>query len=275
MESVAYLGPPYSFSHDLVVSEYPHANHVSCPSLHEVVESVAKGRTQRGVVPFYNTTRKSIEESQIELVTHREKVFVTDVKPLDVRHFLCGFGTVEQITELRSKPVVYHQASKWIEENLPIAKQVECPSTSAAVQSVAEERKPHIAAIGTHSASKGYGVPVLSREIQNKPNVTLFFVIQNQKFDPQSMDYVLMCLINATTEDKAKIDAVVSSSGCSISTNWPVTLNQRSTAYFFEVNSQYSTLDLHAAVNKILTETSKAFVCGGYKGKCITRLIWV
>jgi len=275
MEKIAYLGPACSFSHDLLQQEFPQATHVPCSELHEVVESVASGATTTGVIPFYNTTRTSIEESQLELVAHRNKVFVTDVLPLDVRHFLCGFGKLEEITELRSKSVVFHQASKWIEKNLPSAARKDCPSTSAAVQSLLQDKPKEVAAIGTASAAKEYSVPVLSRDIQNKPNRTLFFVIRNERFDPQGMDYILLCLPRATLDEKAQIDKVVTERGCSISTNWAVAAaNQKSSAYFFELNCRYSTLDLHSAVTTLCGQFRNVFVCGGYRSKCITRLIW-
>ncbi len=244
--------------------------------LHDVVESVAKGDTEYGVIPFYNTTKKSIEESQIELVKQHGKVCICDVLPFNVRHYLCGYGNVSDVRELHTKSVVFHQASDWIHRNLPTAKQVDCPSTSLAVKATGEKKDPAIAAIGTKSACKNYGVPVIKGDIQNKPNITLFFLIHNGDLQPDNVDHVLMCLPNATDKDKDAIADVVAENDCSISSNWNVRLDTGSFAYFFEINGRYSTLDLHSTVTIVGRSFKRkhVFICGGYKEKCITSLIW-
>ncbi len=153
-------------------------------TLGDVVESVSAGDCAIGLIPLYNTTRLSIEESQreSELVTHIKKVFVTDVLPLDVKHYVGGFGPMAGVREFRSKTVVFHQISEWLEERrLEAVQQVDYPSTSAAVMSLLDGKPAGAAAVGTASAFKNYKVPVLGRKIQNDPNVTLFFVVTNKE----------------------------------------------------------------------------------------------
>jgi prephenate dehydratase len=278
MAKIAYLGPVHTFSHELVRQEFPGDEHVPCNTLHEVVEAVGAGNVEAGVVPFYNTTRKSIEESQIELVTHKTKVFVTDVLPLEVRHFLCGFGQLSEISEIRSKSVVFHQTSAWAQKYLPKAREVGYESTSLAVQSVAKDRTRHIAAIGTNSAAKHNNVPIIKKNIQNKPNFTLFFVIRRRMAKIESLDHFLLCAPNATDREKDEISKEVSQAGCSVSANWTLQLEKKKagvrSAYFFEVDGQYSTLGLYSSVKSVGNRIRKTFVVGGYREKCITRLLW-
>lgn len=274
MAKVAFLGPACSFSHDLAREEFPDDEHVAFPFLHEVVAAIASGDCGLAVVPFYNTTRKSIEESQLELISHKNKVFVSNVLPLDVRHMLCGFGGLNEIEEIRSKIVVFHQVSKWQKAALPDATLKDYPSTSAAVKSLCEDGKPSaVAAIGTLSATKEYRVPVLKRNIQNKPNVTLFFVLESAMPKPEDMDHVLLCSPKASKPQKAQIEEFAGDEGCAITSNWPLTVTGGE-AYFVELNGQYSKLGLHTAITNIRREFPKTFILGGYKGKCITQLLW-
>lgn len=275
MAKIAYIGPPFSFSHDLLVKDFKQDQHVPCVSLSAVVDSVAKKECQIGVVPFYNTTRLSIEESQIAIVRNKNKIFVTDVKPLEVCHFLCGFGTLSEVQELRSKSVVFAQADKWISRNLPNARPSQYDSTSQAVESLISGKPRNAAAIGTQSAAKAHKVPILKKHIENKPNVTLFFVVEHQKPDPRGADHFLLCLPNASKGDMSKVEDEVSKCGCGISSNWSVALGRNhDPAYFFEVNGQYSSMGLHSATVKVRTRFPQCFMVGAYQKKCITHLLW-
>lgn len=276
MAKLAYLGPEWTFSHDLAKAIFPEHEHMPQDSLESVVESVSTGECTIGLIPFYNTTRLSIEESQIALVKHKGKAFVTDVLPLDVKHHVGGFGTLATSKEFRSKSVVFHQISKWLDKRgfATIAKR-DYSSTSAAVKSLIEDQKPkHCACIGTASAFRNYHVPVFERRIQNEPNVTLFFVLGKNMPDVAISKRVLMCLTNPTTDDKRKVEEAVLRRGCNISSNWEVNLKERPAkkAYFFEIDGSYSSLGLGSAVSEL--RTKGAFVLGGYADKCITRLIW-
>lgn len=276
MARIAYLHPAYSFSHDLVREQFPAYEHVGFDTLEAVVTAVVLANCDLAVVPFYNTTRRSIEESQLALVANRNRVFVADVLPLQVRHFLLGFGSLGELSELWSKNVVFHQISRWRKRKFPDARLVEYPSTSAAIKEIAQQRLGHVGGVGTRSAAMGYGVPILAKNIQNKPNLTLFFVLTPKMPNPENMDHFLMCLPNAKPDDKTRIGDIVAANGCGITSNWPLQTSPTVSlgAYFFEMNGQFSTLDLHSSVTQIGTEFPRAFRIGGYREKCITRLLW-
>jgi prephenate dehydratase len=278
MAKLAYLGPQWTFSHELARQAFPKDEHIPQNSLKAVVECIANDVCSVGLIPFYNTTRLSIEESQIELVQHGGKVFVTDVLPLEVRHHVGGFGTLADVRELRSKTVVFHQISKWLTrrkfEKIP---QTGYPSTSAAVKSLCDgvQRKESIA-VGTISAFQKYEVPVLEKNIHNKPNHTLFFTIQNKRPDLSGVNRIVMCLRKPASGDRDKVESIITQCGCGISSNWSVTLKLKPVemAYFFEINGTYSSLGLTSAVKRLTSELKNTFVLGGYSDKCITKLLW-
>lgn len=278
MANLAYLGPEWTFSHELASGAFPEEKHAPFDSLRGVVEAVSCGSCCVGLIPFYNTTRLSIEESQVELVAHKGKVFVTDVLPLNVKHFVGGFGGIDGAAEIRTKKVVFHQVSKWLaKKNLGTRRQRDYPSTSAAVRSLQEDEKPTDAvAIGTLSAFKGYKVPVLERNIQNEPNVTLFFVIKNKQPDLAGGNRILMGIRNPRAGSREAVENIVAECGCNISSNWSVAFQRGALkeGYFFEIDGVYSSLGLTSATTRILESVPNVFILGGYLDKCITRLLW-
>jgi prephenate dehydratase len=274
MARIACLGPEYTFSHDVARKHFADDSFHVYDDFNGVVSAVADGACDRAVIPFYNTTRRSIEEAQRVLIASLGQVFVTDVIPFDVHHYVCGFGNLRQITQLWSKSVVFQQASRWIAAHLPRATTRDFPSTSAAILALSQARCMNAAAIGTISAYKHYRVPVIVPRIENKPNVTLFFVITRHGFDPAGRDHILVCLPNAAATDIGRVGDIATRNGCAVSTNWTVGTGGRRKAYFVELTSPNSTLDLHAAVDTLTRTMRRVRVCGGYVGKCITSLIW-
>jgi len=211
------------------------------------------------------------------MIKHRGKVFVADVLDLKVRHYLCGFGKLSQIKEIRSKSVVFDQASQWLDKNLKSTRKRNYESTSRAVASVRRSGNVRVAAIGTRSACRHHGVPIIMGGVQNKPkNVTLFFVIQRGCPNPLKCDHVLMCVRDASEKKMKAVEDVVTKTGCSISTGWTVHVDKNGAgpvAYFCELNGQYSNLDLSASVMRLTQSVFGAYMVGGYTKKCITSLM--
>lgn len=247
------------------------------PTLAAVVNAVADGTTDVGLAPFYNTNFLSVYETQAEIIKRPKKVYVRNIFKLPVKHFLCGFGELENVTEIRSKSVVFHQVSEWLKAHRSGCEQKDCESTSAAVSSLLPTKAVHVAAIGTKSACKAYGVPVIAGNIQNRPNVTLFFELVKDEPNPVNCHYVLMCVPAATENDKQVVEDELAECNCGISANWRLhskTMKPgKSEPYFFEINGQFQMLDLNTAVGRIKRKFKKSFLVGGYTGTKISDLV--
>lgn len=275
VERIAFLGPEWSFSHDLVRKRFPDSACVPCESLSSVVKSVVVGDCALGIVPFYNTNYQSVRETQIEIVGNRGKVHVVDVFALPVVHYLAGYGRIQDVRTVRTKSVVFEQASKWLARELPSVVKDEVASTSAAVQSLSVGAPDvSVAAIGTKSACKAYKVPVIARRIQNAGNMTVFFLVAKEAPRPVDCKRVLMCLRKATNEDEELIETVVKECYCSMRANWKVMLkdSKGDLAFFFELDGDHSRLGLNTAVKKIADRAKGVFMVGGYQ-ESISRLM--
>lgn len=277
MEKLAYIGPEYTFSHDLARAKYKNFEYVPCEELEDVVAAVAGGDCQIGLLPFYNTTRRAIEESQRALIRHIGNVHVVDLIPFDVQHYLCSYEkSLEDLDAVWSKNVVEHQVSRWMRVALPNATFIGKSSTAAAMKELSETKTPKVGAIGTFSSASHYGVPVLLENIQNVPNVTLFFTIRNGQFDVDGKDHLLICWPQFEADVHRSVGKSVADMGCQVSTNWKLRMNDGGSpeAYFVEISSPFSTLDLHASFASLQQNFPGAQVLGGYAGNSITRLIW-
>ncbi len=132
---------------------------------------------------------------------------------------------------------------------------------------------PNIAAVGSRTAFAHYKVPITAKNIQNKPNITSFFLIGSKKPAAQQTDHVLICLPKATERTKTAINQAVTDAGCSVSSNWNLRWDNTE-AYFAEVDGTFDKLNLQSCVLAIQEQFKSAFVVGGYKNKCITSLIF-
>jgi prephenate dehydratase len=240
-----------------------------------VIEAVSGKRCEFGVIPFYNSNHHCVNEAQGHILKYRNKVYANGVYALKVVHNLCGYGSVPSVTEVRSKSVVFKQASRWLDAKLPNATRVDAESTSAAIKSLKTNTPAHAAAIGTDSASKGYEVPVIRRGIQNKPNVTLFFVIQKTQPKILKSERVLMAVAKTKETDYTLIDGIVQKAECFISSNWRVKCEGtgKNLGYFFEIDGHFGKLNLYNAVKNIKELVKDSFVVGAYEKQSITDLL--
>lgn len=173
--SVAYLGPPATFTHQAALTKFGSSiNYIDCSTITEVFREVENGRAAYGVVPIEN----SIEGA----VNHTLDMFVdSDLKVcseiyLEINHNLLGKGRLKDVKTIYSNPQVFGQCRSWIEKNIPRAELVEVTSTTRAAETAAGKRGA--AAIASLLAAKVYNLNVLARSIEDSAhNVTRFLVI--------------------------------------------------------------------------------------------------
>jgi len=172
---IAYMGPEASFSNLAALKKFgSQVGYIACPGISDVFLEVEKGLADYGVVPIEN----SIEGA----VTHTLDVFVdSDLKIcsqviLDVAHNLLSNSAKNNIKRVYSNPQVFGQCRKWLQDNLPLAEQIEVSSTTRAAQIASKER--YSACIASLLAAKIYKLRVVVSNIEDSPhNITRFFVI--------------------------------------------------------------------------------------------------
>ena len=174
-ERVAYLGPPFTFSHQAAQLHFGHsAEFVPMGSFRDVFDAVDASDTAYGVVPIENSTSGTIGETLDLLSEHEVSVF-SEIE-LPISHSLLALEGRDEYTIVYSHAQVLMQCRQWLALQMPRARPIDTPSSADAAERAAGDR--HAAAIGPASAGEAYGLAVIRRNIQDvAANRTRFYVI--------------------------------------------------------------------------------------------------
>lgn len=174
--TVAYLGPPGTFSHLAARTLFGYAPvYAEEATIEGVFDAVERGRAIYGVVPFENSSEGAVASAidgllATNLVIRREVV-------LPIAHCLMSRASgLSEVRRVYSHPQALGQCRAWLARALPDAQLVHSASTAAAAREA--QRDPHAAAIGSVLAGELYELPILADRIQDHAhNQTRFVMI--------------------------------------------------------------------------------------------------
>ncbi len=174
-QRVAYLGPPFSFTHLATIERFGEWADL-CPvsTIAAVFDEVNRGHADYGIVPIENSTDGRVVDT-LDMFTRLPLRICGEVQ-INVHHNLLARCARSEITEIYSKPQALSQCRDWLARNKPQARLIEVPSTSTAAQLARD--KPGAAAVASRQASIEYGLQIIADDIEdNSNNVTRFAVI--------------------------------------------------------------------------------------------------
>ena len=183
MLQVAYLGPVATFTQQAAQSRFGSSvEYRTMHSIPDIFASVELGESDYGVVPIENSTEGAVFHSMDMLA--ESKLTIVGQVYLPIEHCLISRGNINDIRKVCSKDQAIGQCRNWLRRNLPNADIEYVESTTLAVQMAQEN--PEVAAVASAIASDYYGVPILTRGIQDKKdNVTRFLVIGQKPLPKQ------------------------------------------------------------------------------------------
>ena len=189
---VAYLGPPFSFTHQAAISRFGEsADLVPVSTIATVFEEVNRGHVDFGIVPIENSTDGRIVDT-LDMFTRLPLRICGEVL-VHVHHNLLARCDRSEISEIYSKPQALSQCRDWLSRNMPHARLIEVTSTSTAAQLARD--KPNVAAVASRQAAIQYDVPVVAECIEdNQNNVTRFAVIGDSVAEPTGSDRTAVLL---------------------------------------------------------------------------------
>ncbi len=165
------LGPAGTYSHRAARAV---ADEVSFrESVTAIVDAVADGSFERGVVPIENSIEGSVTETLDALADHDIAVVSEIVTP--IRHALLAQGDSFDVVASHSQALA--QCRSYLEAHYPEATQEAVASTARGVQYARDD--PAVAGIGhPDNATNGTELQVLAEDIQDQDsNATRFFVV--------------------------------------------------------------------------------------------------
>jgi chorismate mutase/prephenate dehydratase len=178
---VAYQGTDGAYSQ--IAAEQHFANFrvtLECngyDSFAAMLQAVADGAADYGMLPIENTTAGSINEAY-DLLAETDLTVVGE-EVLRVSHCLVGLpgATLDGIRSVYSHPQALAQCSVYLGK-LPNCAVIAFTDTAMAVKKVKAEADASQAAVASERAATLYGLSVVARNIQNqKDNFTRFMVV--------------------------------------------------------------------------------------------------
>ena len=167
------LGPAGTYSHRAASAVAEDGDIHFTESVTSIIESVADGSYDRGVVPVENSIEGSVTESLDALAEHDVAVVKEIITP--IRHALIAQG--ESFDVVASHAQALAQCRDYLEANYPDAELEAVASTARGVQRARDD--PSVAAIGhPANADNGESLQLLAEDIQDRSsNATRFLVV--------------------------------------------------------------------------------------------------
>lgn len=189
---VAYLGPPFSFTHLAAIERFgKSADLVPVNTIASVFEEVNRGHADYGVVPIENSTDGRIVDT-LDMFTRLPLQICGEVQ-LAVHHNLLSRSPRSEIVEIYSKPQALSQCRDWLARNMPRARLIEVTSTSTAAQLARD--KPGAGAVASKQAAVQYDLQIVAEKIEdNSHNVTRFAIIGDEDTKPTGKDRTALLL---------------------------------------------------------------------------------
>jgi len=172
---VAFLGPEGTFTQEAALKHFGSGvQTLPLAGIHEVFREVESGAAHYGVVPVENSTEGVIHHTLDMFIGSALKI--CGEVTLRVHHHLLGKGQDAS----NAKRVLAHQQSlaqcrEWLDANLPRLERVAVASNAAAARQAAQD--PAAVAIAPASAAGIYGLNILTKNIEDRPNNTTRFLV--------------------------------------------------------------------------------------------------
>lgn len=177
---VAYPGREGAHSAAACAVLFPDAEALPQPSFGEVVDAVATGRVDAGVLPIESSVAGPVHETHDLLVGSSLSINAQTIIP--IRHFLVGVAEVplSEIRIVRSHPVALDQCRRLL-ASLPEATAIAAATTADAAAQVAGDADPAEVAIASERAAALHGLLVLAADVGDHPEAyTRFVAISNR-----------------------------------------------------------------------------------------------
>lgn len=270
---IAFLGPKGSYSHlasrQYAARYFDEFIESGCHKFHDIFHQVETGLADYAVVPIENTSSGAINDVY-DLLQHTTLSIVGELTvPIDHCVLVSGSTTLEQIKTVYSHPQPFQQCSQFI-NRYPQWKIDYCESTSAAMEKVAQEKSPHVAALGSEAGGALYGLQVLERNLANqKQNITRFLVLARKAIDVSDQVPAKSTLLIATGQQAgALVEALlVLRNHHLIMTKLesrPINGNPWEEMFYLDVQANLKLPEMQSALRELTTITRSMKILGCY-----------
>ncbi len=190
---IAFLGPEGTFSQAAVLKHFGHSvKTLPLASIEEVFQEVEAKHADFGVVPIENSVEGSVHHAQDMFVSSPLKI-CGEIELKVEQHLMSAAEDLSKIERVYSHQQSLGQCKMWLRKNLPRAEKIACSSNAEAARRA--RNAPDAAAIASETAASIYGLKILRRDVQDRPdNTTRFVVLGHKLFEPSGRDKTSLML---------------------------------------------------------------------------------
>ncbi len=206
MTTIAYLGPPGTFSEEAAIAYgttlAPPPDYLPLNSIPAVVTAIETDAATVGILPIENMLEGAVS-STLDLLIHETGLHIAGESVIPIRQCLVARPglSLQAIEVLYAHTQSLAQCRRFVQRCLPDVVTVASLSNSAAPAEALADTRP-AAAISTLRAAELTGANVLARDIaDNRSNVTRFIVLAQEDAAPTGDDKTSFCF--GFTEDRA------------------------------------------------------------------------
>ncbi len=262
---VAYLGPPFSFTHIAAIERFgEQADLVPVSTIASVFEEVNRGHADYGLVPIENSTDGRIIDT-LDMFRRLPLRICGEVQ-ISVHHNLLARCQRSEITDIYSKPQALSQCRDWLARNMPQAGLHEVTSTSAAAQLAQQARGA--AAVASRQAAVQYDLNIIAENIEDSSkNVTRFAVVGDEICKPSGEDRTSI-LLQIPHKPGSLTDALAIFKKGKINLTWiesfPLRGEEEGYLFFMDFEGHLSDARIKKALNEVEKMAVTMRVLGAY-----------
>jgi chorismate mutase/prephenate dehydratase len=185
--TLAYLGPPGTFSHQAVITKFgSSSDFYATENISDIFAQVERGSCDYGVVPVENSLSGVIPETLDTFMQTNLRIVSELFVPI-VHNVATHAETIEKVKRIYSKTQPFEQSRQWLRSHMAHAELVEVSSTAKAAEKAAAE--PDSAALCPALAAEMNNLPILVEHTEDNPNNrTRFLVLGYNEPEPTGRD---------------------------------------------------------------------------------------
>lgn len=264
--TIAYLGPAGTFSHEASLKHFGHSMVGSPqPALDEVFREVEAGSADYAVVPVENSTEGAVNYT-LDLMLATPLRICGEVELRIHDHLMTRASDLASIKRVYSHGQSLAQCREWLDSNLVGAERITVSSNAEAARLATEDSEA--AAIAGISAAEIYELPVLAKNIEDKPdNTTRFLILGHCEVPPSGEDKTAL-LVSTRNKPGAlsKLLEPLARHGISMSRieSRPSRQGMWDYVFFLEINGHQSDGAVSRALTELESEASLYKVLGSF-----------
>ena len=184
---IGFLGPEGTFTQTAVFKHFGQSvNTLPLHTIDEIFQKVESGTADFGVVPIENSTEGYVNNTLDMFLTSPLKIAGEVELKID-QNLMGGMEEIYKIERICAHEQSLAQCRFWLREHLPHVELIGLSSNAVGAQRARDEAGT--AAIGPKVAADFYGLNVITKNIEDRPdNATRFLIVGRNLLSPSGSD---------------------------------------------------------------------------------------